>query len=345
MKDRVVQYPSRYQLVLVAGTTDIYDLVSVPGTVTEEGTPLNKASLLKDTTAALVGLGISALPDEALRAAALKMKSRLIQSYAVAGTYTWTAPDLNDGADYEVGVLIIGGGGSGGAAKRGNTSQEYVQATGGGSGFSRVLRMIVTPGNEYSVVVGTGGAAVTVTANPQAEFGLDGGSSAFNGNAVDGGAGGAAHRSTSTPSSQGAIGAQPSTPIQAAQLTAGETPYGGTFKIPGTAYNMIRPPLPLMCINPFTGKTILAAGGSAASVTTISSYQKAEDVVVELGDNDGFSSAGMSIYQQNSGTVALTKATSPGCGGGAIVHAYNTASVPGSITSAAGADGGVFIYV
>ena len=56
MKDRVVQYPHRYQLVPVAGETGVYDFVPVTGTVTEEGTPLNKANLLSDTTADLLGL-------------------------------------------------------------------------------------------------------------------------------------------------------------------------------------------------------------------------------------------------------------------------------------------------
>lgn len=50
MTDRVVQYPGRYQLVPVGGTTDTFDLVAVPGTVTAAGTTLNKANLLTDTT-------------------------------------------------------------------------------------------------------------------------------------------------------------------------------------------------------------------------------------------------------------------------------------------------------
>lgn len=54
MTDRSVEYPSRYQLTLVSGTT--YDLTAVPGTITAEGTALNKASLLTDATSALLGL-------------------------------------------------------------------------------------------------------------------------------------------------------------------------------------------------------------------------------------------------------------------------------------------------
>lgn len=40
IKDRIVQYPRRYQLVEVS--PEIYDLVPVTGTVIEEGTPINK---------------------------------------------------------------------------------------------------------------------------------------------------------------------------------------------------------------------------------------------------------------------------------------------------------------
>lgn len=55
MKDRIVQYPNRYQLVPVAGQNSVYDIQAVPGVVTEAGTPVNKGSLLSDTTDGLYG--------------------------------------------------------------------------------------------------------------------------------------------------------------------------------------------------------------------------------------------------------------------------------------------------
>jgi len=67
MKDRVVQFPHRYQLVPVAGEEGTYDIVAKPGTITEAGTPINKATLLSDETAALYGLtGEDATVDGAL---------------------------------------------------------------------------------------------------------------------------------------------------------------------------------------------------------------------------------------------------------------------------------------
>jgi hypothetical protein len=43
MKDRNVEYPNRYRLVPVEGTTNIYDVIPTPGKVSEEGTFVGKA--------------------------------------------------------------------------------------------------------------------------------------------------------------------------------------------------------------------------------------------------------------------------------------------------------------
>lgn len=46
MRDRSVEYPNRYRMALVPGTTDIYEMTPVPGEVYEEGTLMSKANLL-----------------------------------------------------------------------------------------------------------------------------------------------------------------------------------------------------------------------------------------------------------------------------------------------------------
>ena len=56
MEDRIVEFPNRIKLVPVEGTTDTYDVVEVPGTVTSEGTPLSKATLMSDTIGTRYGL-------------------------------------------------------------------------------------------------------------------------------------------------------------------------------------------------------------------------------------------------------------------------------------------------
>lgn len=64
MKDRVPLYPGRVKLTPVSGKENTYDMVRADEP-TQEGTPLNKATLLKDATAALLGLESDAVPDDA----------------------------------------------------------------------------------------------------------------------------------------------------------------------------------------------------------------------------------------------------------------------------------------
>ena len=65
MQDRVPLYPGRVKMTPVAGQANTYDMVRADDP-TQAGTPLNKATLLKDTTAALFGLGTDAVPDDVL---------------------------------------------------------------------------------------------------------------------------------------------------------------------------------------------------------------------------------------------------------------------------------------
>ena len=65
MQDRVPTYPGRVKLTPVSGKENTYDMVRADEP-TQEGTPLNKASLLKDATAVLYGQGVDAVPDDIL---------------------------------------------------------------------------------------------------------------------------------------------------------------------------------------------------------------------------------------------------------------------------------------
>lgn len=69
MQDRAPLYPGRVKLTPVAGQEYTYDMTRADQP-TQEGTPLNKASLLKDATAALFGFGSDAVPDDMLNALA-----------------------------------------------------------------------------------------------------------------------------------------------------------------------------------------------------------------------------------------------------------------------------------
>ena len=100
MQDRVSLYPGRVTLTPVPGQENTYDMKRADQP-TQEGDPLNKNTLLKDATAALFGLGNSAVPDNVLEilsnAALLKngalqlpSGSKVSQVKIQTGTYTGT---------------------------------------------------------------------------------------------------------------------------------------------------------------------------------------------------------------------------------------------------------------
>lgn len=70
MQDRVPLYPGRVTLTPVDGLTNTYDMARADEP-TQEGTPLNKATFLKDSTASFIGLPNTALPDDALKVLAV----------------------------------------------------------------------------------------------------------------------------------------------------------------------------------------------------------------------------------------------------------------------------------
>lgn len=110
MQDRVSLYPGRVKLEPVAGQANLYDLTRADQP-TQEGTPLNKASLLKDTTAALLGLPNTAVPDDAFVALVLgqgvygyRVKVQLadgtpVEGSTVSGIQPLTGSTLVTGAD------------------------------------------------------------------------------------------------------------------------------------------------------------------------------------------------------------------------------------------------------
>lgn len=103
MQDRVPLYPGRVTLTPVSGQANTFDLVRADQP-TQEGTPLNKASLLKDATAALFGLPNTAVPDDALNE--LGEFKRDLANY-----YVWAkiAQTVNNGAfnSYPSGTSIM----------------------------------------------------------------------------------------------------------------------------------------------------------------------------------------------------------------------------------------------
>lgn len=117
MQDRVSLYPGRVKLEPVAGQANTYDLTRADQP-TQEGTPLNKASLLKDATAALYGLPNTAVPDDVLSKiktlinsanANANTKARIATgSYIGTGTYGNSHPNSLT-FEFEPKLVIISG--------------------------------------------------------------------------------------------------------------------------------------------------------------------------------------------------------------------------------------------
>ena len=97
MKDRVPTHAGRVQLVPVQGETNIYDMTRADDP-TQEGTPLNKANILPDATAALLGLtGDPALKDALNALGAIQIQTGDYTgdgSYGVNNKNTLTTPHM-----------------------------------------------------------------------------------------------------------------------------------------------------------------------------------------------------------------------------------------------------------
>ena len=110
MQDRVPLYPGRVTLIPVAGQENTFDMVRADQP-TQEGTPLNKATLLKDVTASILGLPNTAVPDDAFLALTIgvgtygyRVKIQLadgtpVEGATVSGIEALTGSTLVSGAD------------------------------------------------------------------------------------------------------------------------------------------------------------------------------------------------------------------------------------------------------
>ena len=65
MQDRISRYPGRVRLTPVAGQENVYDMI-LADEPTQEGTKINKATLLTDVVAASFGLPNTAVPNDVL---------------------------------------------------------------------------------------------------------------------------------------------------------------------------------------------------------------------------------------------------------------------------------------
>ncbi len=181
MRDRIVQYPNRY----TDQNGNILILTPAPGTVTELGTPLNKANLLNDTTQSMLGLPDNrATPSEAFKLlpiGIIAMWSGAIETIPEG----WALCDGNNGTPDLRDRFIVGAGSTypagdtGGSATyavsahshtySGKTQTEEATGT-GGSNITGIVRDGVKTKfrhtHKYSGTTETAGAATIDTIPP-----------------------------------------------------------------------------------------------------------------------------------------------------------------------------------
>jgi len=110
MEDRVSRYPGRIKLIPVPGQPDTYDVLRADEPVVE-GTPINKATLLTDSTAALLGLNDDPEVNDALVALFLLFKpcfGKYTGDHNASGSLpagSWTARNINLG--YKPSVIFV----------------------------------------------------------------------------------------------------------------------------------------------------------------------------------------------------------------------------------------------
>lgn len=353
--------------------TAIEGLMSYADDATQEGSPYTKGNVLPDAVCSILSLeSNTAQPRDAFRTLAFNANAGWVklQEYATAGSGQWTAPDLFDGEDYIIGVLVIGAGGGGGAAVYyafSSSDNVGLAASGGASGKLKSFIMTVTPGQQIPYVVGAGGAGGTcfweayATGRDETALGNNGGSSVFNGVGSEGGGGGHASYDESGNSPNydctGAVGGQCSAYVgnsSSADRINGKC--GGVF-ILVNSWSSINIPSGYRAAdtwNPFESRFMLCSGGGSRS--EVGNYgegnyegQGGNDGAAQLaghGESHGGNGTARTL-QGTSGTLTGNPGVGPGNGGGGTTYLSGTGGDSGRMTATGGkgADGAIWIYI
>ena len=245
-----------------------------------------------------------------------------IQKYITAGSYTWTCPE-----DGEYFVVIIGGGESGSTLAYKGYPQ-HREASGGASGYVTFFRGVISKGQTKSIVVGAGGAGKIQTDSiRQAQPGNPGGTSSFDGVTAFGGTDGKGGQNASR---RGRSGFPP--------------PCGGVPIIdPGSANTYEASLCSSFGASMLTSNFLDEKGLSITHLCA--GGQDTEDVDLSLA-NGKTVSPGRKLSETTNPPIGVT-VTPTDCGagsGGISLYGDNIITTGLSISSANGADGGVFIY-
>lgn len=115
MKDRIPKYPGRVTLTPVEGQANTFDMIRADEPE-QEGTPLNKATLLTNETASLFGLGEDATVDEVLSIAGESLNSLTDSVFSGCSmvTFNYTGTGTSERKTFTVGgkplmAFVFGG--------------------------------------------------------------------------------------------------------------------------------------------------------------------------------------------------------------------------------------------
>ena len=331
MIDDVVQYPNRYQLVPVAGTTDQFDLVRMPGAVTAVGTPINAATLFPDAAAVLYGLGPDGVPGEALMKLA---PPKLLASYKTAGSISWK----NTTGAQKILVAMIAGGGGGNAYSGytgGNTPIP------GASGVVDFFVLDVTNNQTINGVVGAAGLGKQYNGATMTRAATNGGTTSFGGQTVAGGTAGGI-----IPASSGdwkTYGGQSPGPVDSdatnSRTNKVQAYYFGRY----TAYNgSATPSVSLSREKMLALITLIDPLDLPFCMATCPAALRSNTTLDRVVLPNGNLTASCHDTTTQTGDFISQKGTDPGCGGGSSNKFVSGPS--GLVYGSDGCDGGIFIY-
>lgn len=181
MKDRVSLYPGRVLITPEDGSPAFYATMTRADEPTQAGDPLNKATLLSDAVAALMGLGQEATPNDMFAALSKTRRVDRLVVKRIAASCQWRVPKAV-GQLFK--VYVSGGGGGGGGAWK----SEYSAGPGGGGGSGEVVvdTLTLADGELIDIECGNGGSGGTFglsddsqTAMATCTSGKDGGATTF----------------------------------------------------------------------------------------------------------------------------------------------------------------------
>lgn len=311
----------RYNIEDVNGKTLFTNIaITLQNAIKQAGTMYAEETVLTEEVANEFGFTKDAVPNDIFRAliATLSYTWKLIAVLDNTGDMagTWTAPDVFDTNNYDLGIYEIGGGGAGALC---SSTSGTNWASGGASGYGKnFIIQNVSPGDQFEYVIGAGGQGKSGTSTT-AWNGASGGTTSFNGVTAFGGSGGLQGQG----GTKGASGGQGSdaaidTYIQSRRL------YG--------------------CCSPVTSNSIV--GGQSQAVREGQNQFDNSMITLSAGGMcNGYSSKSQAIVAMPDGTKGGNggymgeDATGYGNGGGSSVSRANAQSKSGS-----GSDGVIFIY-